>query len=196
MDSGIRNILAPPAHVESFPGFIDAGVAQQLFEQIRRETRWQEREIVMFGKRVMQPRLVAWQGDPGKSYRYSGVTWDPDPWGEAVGRVRDRLSVLLGVRFNSVLLNLYRDGRDSMGWHRDDEPELGSDPCIASVSLGAVRKFRFRKVGNPRQKVEIELGSGSLLVMSGRTQELWQHELPKMLRVKEPRINLTFRTIL
>lgn len=175
---------------------MDTVESHRLFEQIRHETRWQEREIVMFGKRVMQPRLVAWQGDPGKSYRYSGVTWEPDPWGAGVAGIRDRLVDLLGVHFNSVLLNLYRDGQDSMGWHRDNEPELGPEPCIASVSLGAVRKFRFRKVGDPSQKVEVELASGSLLVMSGRTQELWQHELPKMLRVKEPRINLTFRTIL
>ena len=194
----IRNpsLLPSPARVEHARDFMNAREAQSYLARIQSETRWQEREIMMFGKRVMQPRLVAWQGDAGKSYRYSGVTWQPDPWGGAVAEIRERLHANLGIRFNSVLLNLYRNGQDSMGWHRDDEPELGPEPCIASVSLGAVRKFRFRKMEDHRQKAEIELGSGSLLLMSGRTQELWQHALPRMLRVKEPRINLTFRIIL
>ncbi len=190
------SLLPAPARVDEMESFIEAGETQGYFHRIQSETRWQEREIMMFGKRVMQPRLVAWQGDPGKSYRYSGVTWQPDPWGGAVAEIRERLQEHLGIPFNSVLLNLYRNGKDCMGWHRDDEPELGPEPCIASVSLGAVRKFRFRKMGDHRQKAELELGSGSLLVMSGRTQELWQHALPRMLRVKEPRINLTFRVIL
>lgn len=190
------SLLPPPARVEQMQGLFSPEESHTYFEKIQSGTRWQEREIMMFGKRVMQPRLVAWQGDPGRSYRYSGVTWDPDPWGAAILEIRERLALLLGIRFNSVLLNLYRDGHDCMGWHRDNEPELGSEPVIASVSFGAVRRFRFRRVGDPRQKVELELGSGSLLVMSGRTQELWQHALPRMLRVTEPRINLTFRVIL
>lgn len=196
MNPRTPSLLPSPAHVVWVEHFIDTEESVELFQRIHSETRWQEREIMMFGRRVMQPRLVAWQGDPGKSYRYSGVTWNPDPWGAGVAEIRDRLMAKLGVRFNSVLLNLYRDGRDCMGWHRDDEPELGPEPCIASVSLGAVRRFCFRKLGDSDQKAEIALGNGSLLVMSGRTQELWQHALPRMLRVKEPRINLTFRVIL
>jgi alkylated DNA repair dioxygenase AlkB len=195
MDPRTPSLLPFPARVDWVEDFIGTEESFDLFQRVHSETRWQEREIMMFGRKIMQPRLVAWQGDPGKSYRYSGVTWDPDPWGAAVAEIRDRLTTKLGIRFNSVLLNLYRNGHDCMGWHRDDEPELGSEPCIASVSLGAVRKFRFRKMGDPRQKAEVALGSGSLLVMAGRTQELWQHALPRMLRVKEPRINLTFRVI-
>ncbi len=181
--------------VRLLPGFIPPEEAREVFRRVVEETAWQDREILMFGKPVMQPRRVAWQGDPGKNYRYSGSTWEADPWSPAVTRVRECLHSTLGVRFNSVLLNLYRDGRDCMGWHRDDEKELGPDPVIASVSLGVSRRFLFRELKNPKSKVELILHAGDLLLMEGSSQELWQHSLPRMLRIREPRVNLTFRNI-
>jgi alkylated DNA repair dioxygenase AlkB len=190
-----KSILPHPAKAVLFDGLLPASECGLIFSRIREEVQWQSREIVLFGKKIMQPRLVAWQGDPGCAYRYSGVTWNPDPWSPEVQKIRELVSRVTGSFFNGVLLNLYRDGSDSMGWHSDDEPELGEEPVIASVSLGEPRRFLFRKIGNPEEKVETLLQDGSLLVMSGQAQQLWQHSLPKSARVKDPRINLTFRKI-
>jgi alkylated DNA repair dioxygenase AlkB len=155
---------------------------------------WREQEIVLFGRRVMQPRLVAWSADEGVRYRYSGISLGPVAWPEALDELRKRLDTAYGTRFNSVLCNAYRDGRDSMGWHADDEPELGPAPVIASVSLGATRRFRIR----PRRggaSVGIDLEPGSLLMMSGNSQRDYQHAVPKTRRPVGPRINLTFREV-
>jgi alkylated DNA repair dioxygenase AlkB len=189
------NLLDSPSVAMLRPGFIGPEEASALFARIEQETAWESSAIRLFGKWVPEPRRVAWQGDPGMAYRYSGVTRTPAPFGAAVLELRDRVHRETGHRFNSVLINLYRDGRDSMGWHRDNEPELGPDPVIASLSLGEPRRFLFRLRTDRSEKREVLLRSGDLLLMEGKTQELWDHALPKSLKVKAPRINLTFREI-
>lgn len=149
----------------------------------------------MFGREVDSPRLSAWIGDAGAVYRYSGADFTPCPWNHALSVLRVRLQEELGVPFNSVLANLYRDGRDAMGWHSDDEPELGPRPVIASVSLGGVRRFALKHRRDAALKGVLELPHGSLLVMSGDTQRLYRHALPRTSRVVAPRINLTFRQV-
>lgn len=169
--------------------------AMKYFSTIRGKTSWQQREIWMFGKKVMQPRLVAWYGDPECSYSYSGIKWEPLPWYQELDELRQKLETLTKVHYNSALLNLYRDGRDSMGAHSDDEKELGVRPTIASVSFGATRKFIFRHKTKGNCKVAIDLESGSVLQMSGETQNFWKHEIVKTKVNVEPRINITFRNI-
>lgn len=156
---------------------------------------WQTHRIRLFGREHVVPRLSCWIGDPGASYRYSGTRFEPEPWPSVLLPLRERLGRELGVRFNSVLANLYRDGRDAMGWHSDDETELGKAPVIASVSLGAQRRFVLKHRGDPAGKLAVELGHGSLLVMSGQTQRHYRHALPRTTRPVGPRLNLTFRTI-
>ena len=149
----------------------------------------------LFGRTVDAPRLSCWMGDAGTAYTYSRTRFEPQPWAPAVAELRTRVSARCGVGFNSVLCNLYRDGRDAMGWHSDDEPELGPAPVIASLSFGATRRFRLRHRRDPALRLELELESGSLLLMSGATQRNYRHDLPRAPRVAAPRINLTFRSI-
>ena len=181
-----------PAGFHYFPGWLSD--ADALNTELWGSLAWSEREIVLFGRPVMQPRLVDWYADPGVAYRYSGITLGPKPWPASLDRVRNRLNEAFGTGFNSVLCNAYRDGADSMGWHADDEPELGREPAIASVSLGAIRRFRIRPRGGGAS-VGVDLEPGSLLMMQGRSQEQFQHALPKTLRAVGLRINLTFREI-
>ncbi|UJR86359.1 alpha-ketoglutarate-dependent dioxygenase AlkB family protein [Sandaracinus amylolyticus] len=156
-------------------------------------------EALRIGARdVLTPRRTAWHGDPGRVYSYSGRTFEPSPWTAPLAEIRDRVEELTGVRFDSVLVNEYRDGRDSLGWHADDEPELGphapDDVLIASISLGAPRRFllRHRRRGETR---ELPLGRGDLLVMGGTTQQRWQHSVPKTAKPVGARVSLTFRLI-
>lgn len=153
---------------------------------------WEQRHLVMFGKEVAEPRLSAWYGD--QSYTYSGVTLRPRAMTPELEDLKSVCETGSGTRFNSVLVNLYRNGDDSMGWHADDEPELGPSPVIASLSLGATRRFRFRH-RRTREIVEHDLTGGSLLVMSGACQSAWMHAVPKQKRITEARVNLTFRFI-
>jgi alkylated DNA repair dioxygenase AlkB len=169
--------------------------ATRLFDSLRAGIHWRQEEIVIFGQHRRVPRLVAWHGDAGASYRYSGTDHHPEPWTPALERVRARVRELSGTEFNAVLLNLYRDGRDGMGWHADDEPELGRDPVIASVSLGAPRRFCLRHRRRKDLKLDLELPHGSLLVMAGPMQHHWVHALPKTRRPVGERINLTFRRV-
>jgi alkylated DNA repair dioxygenase AlkB len=178
-----------------WPGAFGAGEATQLFDDLRRQIDWRQEEILMFGRRVPVPRRVAWHGDPGASYTYSGTEHHPLPWTPALERVRARVTELTGVDFNAVLLNLYRDGRDGMGWHADDEPELGRNPVIASVSLGETRRFCLRHRRRRELRVDVPLAHGSLLLMSGGTQHHWVHALPKTAAAVGERINLTFRRL-
>lgn len=157
---------------------------------------WKHEAIRMFGKMVMQPRFTAWYGDEGKSYTYSGLKMNPLPWNDGLFQLKTKIEELVQSSFNSVLLNFYRDGNDHMGWHSDNEPELGKNPIIASLNLGASRRFLFRRNSNHTEKVEVSLNHGSLLLMKGQTQHFWQHSLPKQAKSNSIRINLTFRTIL
>jgi alkylated DNA repair dioxygenase AlkB len=178
-------------------GWLPPPEADDLLAMLLRDIPWEAKEISIFGKKVMQPRLVAWMGDSDAVYTYSGLTLTPLPWSEGVAHVRAIASQAAGEHFNSVLFNLYRDGRDSMGFHSDDEPELGLAPCIASVSLGATRKFRLRprRMKGMLEPLEVGLGHGSLLVMRGGTQAHWVHGVPKEPGVDAPRVNLTFRRV-
>jgi alkylated DNA repair dioxygenase AlkB len=178
-----------------WPAAFGVAEATRLFGDLREQIDWRQEEILMFGRRVAVPRLVAWHGDPGASYTYSGTEHHPCPWIPVLDVVRDRVAVLAGVDFNAVLLNLYRDGRDGMGWHADDEPELGRNPVIASVSLGAMRRFCLRHRRRKDLRLDVPLSHGSLLLMSGATQHYWVHALPKTAATVGERINLTFRRV-
>lgn len=169
--------------------------ASRLFEALRAGIHWRQEEILIFGQHRRVPRLVAWHGDPGASYVYSGTDHHPEPWTADLEHIRRRVSDLSGADFNAVLLNLYRDGRDGMGWHADDELELGRNPVIASVSLGAARRFCLRHRRHRDLKLDLVLPHGSLLVMGGATQHHWVHALPKTQRPVGERINLTFRKV-
>ncbi|WP_448096598.1 alpha-ketoglutarate-dependent dioxygenase AlkB family protein [Luteibacter yeojuensis] len=194
LTSGWHRIALPGADVTFAPAWLDSEEADALLARLLDELPWEVHRIRMFGRVVDSPRLSAWIGDEEASYRYSGVRFVPHPWTPALATLRGRVAEACGGRFNSVLANLYRDGADRMGWHSDDEPELGPEPLIASLSLGAVRTFRFRaKAGG--EPVAIDLPHGSLLRMAGGTQRLYKHELPVRKRVAGPRINLTFRCI-
>ena len=174
--------LAPPA-------------ADVLYADLRDTVSWECHRIRLFGREHDSPRLSCWIGDPGASYRYSGTRFEPRPWTDALLPVRARLREELRVDFNSVLANLYRDGRDAMGWHSDNEPELGAQPVIASLNLGATRRFVLKHRGDPDRKLALELPHGSLLVMSGDTQRHYRHALPRTAKPVGARINLTFRRI-
>jgi len=178
------------------PGWIDTDRAVALLRELSDEIAWRQEAIPMFGRMVQQPRLLCFMGDAGVRYRYSGTDHDATPWHASVRSIRDRLERDIGVRFNSVLLNLYRDGRDSMGWHSDDEPELGDMPVIASISLGQERRFMLRARRDKSEKFEVTPASGSLIVMRGTLQRDWQHQVPKTARPLVARINLTFRRVL
>ncbi len=166
-----------------------------LAQTLTREIAWKQESIRLFGRERAMPRLTAWYGDPDATYTYSGLRNEPAPWTADLLDLRCRVEDAAGARFNGVLLNCYRSGSDSMGWHADDEGELGPQPTIAAVSLGAVRRFRLRHRTDPSRTVEQALEPGSLLVMSGRSQECWLHAVPKQSSVREPRINLTFRLV-
>lgn len=178
------------------PHWLDAGQAQVLFDELLVSIPWEVHRIRLFGREVDSPRLSCWIGDPDAAYTYSGTRFVPRPWPQALWSVRERLSHELGVAFNSVLANLYRDGRDSMGWHSDSEAELGSQPAIASLSLGATRRFVLKQRRDPSLKLALELPPGSLLLMRGDTQRLYRHALPRTAKPVGARINLTFREIL
>jgi len=155
---------------------------------------WRHEQIMVYGRHHYQPRYTAWHGDAGVKYGYSGIQLKPRPWNVCLDSIRDQIQKISGTRFNAVLLNWYRDGLDAMGWHADNEPELGPHPTIASVSLGAERDFHLRS-NDKRWKLSIPLTHGSLLMMQGALQHHWQHALPKRRRVKDLRLNLTFRTV-
>ena len=168
--------------------------ADRYFTKLRDDLAWEAREATIMGRKVALPRLTAWYGEA--AYGYSGVRHDPLGWTETLLELKHGVEALSGGQFNSVLLNLYRDGRDSMGWHADDEAVLGPEPLIASLSLGCARRFRVRHRADHGRKLSLVLEPGSLLVMSGRMQACWQHEVPKTALAVGPRINMTFRRIL
>lgn len=176
------------------PGWLPAARAAVLLDRLRAETAWEQPTYRFQGKSVSMPRQVAWHGDSQARYGYSGISHRPAPWSRALTDLREHLSEQVGVPFNSVLVNRYRNGQDSVAWHADDEPELGPEPVIASVSLGATRMFTMKpKEGGPA--VRLELTHGGLLLMAGATQDRWLHAVPKTARPVGERINLTFRQI-
>ena len=188
-------MIITPELLSYFPEVFPVTESKALFEKLTENITWRQESIFIFGRKVLTPRLTAWYGDAGAVYKYSGVSFDPLPWTEELLFIKSKAEGLAGTTFNSVLLNLYRDGSDSMGWHSDDEPELGRDPIIASVNLGEARRFDLRLKTDHQQKLQILLKDGSVLVMKGELQHYWQHQIAKSAKVKGPRINLTFRTI-
>lgn len=171
--------------------------ADRYFKYLLSGIQWKQEDIVLFGKRMQQPRLTAWHADCGKSYTYSGLKWQPEAWNNLLLEIKNKVEIAAGQNFNSVLLNLYRNGNDSMGWHSDDEPELGRNPVIASLSLGGTRKFHLKhRIRSSVPNHTINLQHGNLLIMKGPTQHCWKHQIPKTKKAVEPRINLTFRNII
>jgi alkylated DNA repair dioxygenase AlkB len=171
--------------------------ADELLARLIAEIPWRQESISLFGRTHMQPRLICWMGDPGCAYAYSGKRHEPEPWHPLAAGLRTRAEQLTGATFNAVLLNLYRNGADSMGFHADDEPELGQRPVIASLSFGAERTMHFQHRHDqmfPTHRVP--LPDGSLLVMRGDTQANWRHAIPKTRKTVGPRVNLTFRRII
>ncbi|MFL0798585.1 MAG: alpha-ketoglutarate-dependent dioxygenase AlkB [Cellvibrionaceae bacterium] len=187
----------PLQHAEVYycPIFLSQEQSLELCNQLTASVFWHQESLTLYGKTHLVPRLVAWYGDPEAVYRYSGVTHEPLPWLSVLQSLREDLEEATGCGFNSVLLNRYRDGSDSMGWHSDNEPELGSNPVIASISLGAERPFKFRRVSDHKQSFSQVLGNGSLLLMGKGSQEHWQHSVAKTKKPVGERINLTFRYI-
>lgn len=183
-----------PGAIALWPDVFADGSAA-LMQALCEEAVFSQHRVRLFGRELPAPRLSAWHGEPGCSYRYSGVRHEPQPFGSVMQHLRERVESLCGQRFNSVLLNLYRNGEDSMGWHSDDEPELGRAPFIASVSLGEPRRFVLRSRTESGRRHECLLGDGSLLLMEPPLQSGWQHALPKARRVTGPRLNLTWRLI-
>ncbi|MEZ8144360.1 alpha-ketoglutarate-dependent dioxygenase AlkB [Enterovibrio sp. FF113] len=175
------------------PDFVDESEASTLFDALLSTLPWQQLPIKMYGREVLQPRLQAWFGDCG--YTYSGLALSPARFPPLIEQLKSRCERVSGTVFNSVLANLYRDGQDYMGWHQDNEPELGAEPSIASLTFGEARRFVLKHI-HTGEKREFELGSGSLLIMAGKTQSYWQHTLPKTAKMKGPRVNLTFRNII
>ncbi len=191
----------PHLEVTILENFFSPEDAEYLFDLLNEKVPWEQETLKMFGKVTPIPRLTSWFGDSGKSYTYSGIMNKPHDWMliPELNTMREKLDEICATSFNSVLLNLYRDGNDSVDWHADDERELGPEPIIASVSLGETRKFDFRSKYDTSLKKSFELFSGDVVVMSGLTQQHWQHRLPKtaesVRKSTGPRINLTFRTI-
>jgi alkylated DNA repair dioxygenase AlkB len=184
----------PAPDVDWYPDWLAPETAEQFLARLIVEVEWRQDTMGTPGGRVALPRLTAWQGDADAVYVYSGIRNEPQPWTAAVAELKADAEAACGARFNSVLLNRYRSGADSMGWHADREPELGPEPVIASVSLGAARTFdlRHNKTGAVQS---FSLKGGSLLVMKGKTQAEWRHRVPKEPRVVGERINLTFRWV-
>jgi alkylated DNA repair dioxygenase AlkB len=189
-----RIALAADSWLDFEPAWLSAAEAHRRLAAVRAEVTWAEREIVLYGKRILQPRLVGWAGDV--PYRYSGQTLEPRPFTATVRALADRVNDFAGARFNHVLLNRYRNGRDNMGMHADAEPELGPDPIVATLSLGATRRMTLVP-RHPRdgERRSVELTSGSLLVMRGACQRRFRHGIPREAHVADERVSLTFRLI-
>ncbi|AUI87626.1 alpha-ketoglutarate-dependent dioxygenase AlkB [Vibrio azureus] len=174
------------------PHFLSSSQATQYFSTLRADLPWRQETITLFGRNVLQPRLQSWHGN--KTYTYSGLTLCPQPLNQELQVLKAKCEAVAHVSFNSVLANLYRNGQDSMGWHQDNEPELGMNPVIASVNLGESRRFLLRNL-HCKTQIEYTLSHGSLLIMAGELQHHWQHSVPKTAKHKDERINLTFRNI-
>lgn len=189
------NLLPFDGDTRYFDEFFLQVEADQFFEKLKTQIMWRQEPIKLFGKAIMQPRLTALYGNPDKPYGYSGIEMEAFPWTDFLMEIKTKVERKAQVIFTHVLLNYYRDGRDSMGWHRDNEAVLGPNPTIASLSFGETREFQIRHYFEKNVKQKIPLEHGSLLIMSGSSQHYWQHQIPKTSKNLGPRINLTFRKI-
>jgi alkylated DNA repair dioxygenase AlkB len=180
--------------IDFFPSFLTEEEAKALYQRMLTQIPFQQNQISLFGKKVAVPRLEAFYAEMGKSYGYSGQTLHSNEFPDFLLEIKTKIEQLLGTQYNALLVNLYRDGNDSNGWHADNEKSLGVNPSIASLSLGVARRFELRH-NRTNQKLKLELTPGSLLHMHGSLQHHWKHQLPKVRNITEPRINLTFRKI-
>jgi alkylated DNA repair dioxygenase AlkB len=185
----------PETVLQYIPALFTETESENLLTQLARSVPWEQRTVSMYGKQILTPRLTAWYGDEKKTYAYSGNQFKPMAWTPDLLAIRERVRTFVDTPFNSVLLNYYRDGNDSVAWHSDNEKELGPQPVIGSVSFGQVRAFDIRNRHDRNKKFSVRLESGSLLVMKGDLQENWEHRIAKSRESMGPRINLTFRVI-
>lgn len=178
-----------------YPGFFRREQSDYFYQKLQYSLHWRQDKIKLFGKEMLQPRLTSFYGEKGKSYTYSGLEMEPQAFPAELIQIKEKCEEYAGTDFNACLANLYRNGNDSMGWHADDEKELGAQPVIASVSFGAERLFHLKHKTDNTARYKIRLQHGSLLIMKGTTQQFWKHQLPKTKKRVDPRINLTFRKI-
>ena len=195
-NSPTETTWADPA-LRMIAGWLNPDAADQLLELCLHTIDWEHPWINVYGRRIRQPRLIAWYGDPQAVYSYSGIRLNPRPWPEFLLALKNRMETTLERKgwFNAVLLNLYRNGRDSVSWHCDNESAMGADPVLASVSVGAPRDFVLRRKRNHARRLKLTLEHGSLLYMGPGVQIDWEHALPRRARIEQPRVNLTFRRI-
>jgi len=191
-----ENILPTEGIVFLFDSFYGNNESDSIFKNLKNTIDWKQEGMKIYGKKVLFPRLTAWYGVNDATYTYSGITNIPLPWTSQLLSIKERIEDKTKSQFNSVLLNYYRNGNDSMGWHSDDEKELGVNPIIASLSFGASRKFQFKHKTKKELNLNTLLTNGSLLMMSGQTQNNWLHQVPKSKKVLGERINLTFRNVM
>lgn len=174
--------------------FYDKITADKYFSRLISDIKWKQESMNMYGKQIPFPRLTAWYGDNDKPYTFSGITLNPNLWSPGLAKIKADVEPIANVNFNSVLLNRYRNGNDSISWHTDAEKELGKNPVIASVNFGAERKFQLKHT-ETGERIDILLKHGSLLIMKGELQHFWKHQIPKTKKVIGERVNLTFRVI-
>lgn len=186
----------PDAKIKYYPNFIRAKEADKLFKLLINQTPWRNDPITLFGKTYPQPRMTSLHGHTTDAYGYSGIVMQPNPMSKPLLYIEKKLKEFTNEKFTTVLLNLYRDGNDSNGWHADNEKELGLNPLIASISLGQERVFHLKHRRNKNEKFKIKLKHGSLLIMGGAMQHNWLHQIPKTSKVISDRINLTYRKII
>ncbi|MEO6232172.1 MAG: alpha-ketoglutarate-dependent dioxygenase AlkB [Ferruginibacter sp.] len=190
-----QNIIPVDGEAYFYPDLFPIDESDNCLKELTENVNWKQEPIKIFGKEMMQPRLTALYGEAGKTYSYSGISMQPHAWNDTLLMIKEKIEKIAGLQFNAALLNQYRNGQDSMGWHRDNEKELGINPVIGSVSFGAIRKFQLRNYSNKKLIRTIELSNGSFLLMKGITQHFWEHQVPKTTRDVGPRINITFRII-
>lgn len=191
----IDNLLCKDGEAYLFKNVFSKKASDDYFSCLQKGVLWKQEPIIIYGKEIMQPRLTAWYGDQDKNYHYSGIKMRPHPWSDTLKEIKESIEKISSTIFTNALLNQYRDERDSVGWHRDNELELGANPIIGSVSLGADRIFKFQHMKEKNLKTSIELSHGSFLLMRGKTQQFWKHCVPKVSHPVGPRINITFRVI-
>lgn len=190
------DLLGNGGQVYLYPRFLSGAEADRCFESLLKTVSWRHLPVKLFGREILQPRLSALFTDEGVNYIYSGLKLPPEQWLEELRQLKEKIESKCGVTFNSALLNLYRNGGDYMGWHRDNERSLGRDPVIASISLGPTRTFQLRNYTTKKERVSVGLAHGDLLLMCGTTQTRWEHRLPKSTGHTSRRINITFRKII
>ncbi|MCH8534497.1 MAG: alpha-ketoglutarate-dependent dioxygenase AlkB [Flavobacteriaceae bacterium] len=195
MSYSVEHINLPKAELIYVKDFFSEKESKVYFEYLKQQINWQHDQIKVFGKVYDQPRLTALYAENKKAYSYSNIVMHPHQFTNELLKIKNKIETFSNEKFTTCLLNYYRNGQDSNGWHADDEKELGVNPVIASMSFGAKRKFKMRKKDNHQEKFDIELSAGSLLIMKGETQHFWQHQIPKTAKKIDPRINLTFRKI-